>query len=119
MTDWVLSRAVPADLLPNTFAAMEWIYEAIDLEVTVETRAGRLVKGRLAEIDQRMNLTVLAGDRLVLVPSTEVSAVVLPAALAQMVPRDNGVKPGAPGVLAMDRRPASDHPRQHPTPHLN
>ncbi|KAI5190295.1 hypothetical protein NECID01_0887 [Nematocida sp. AWRm77] len=64
---------------------MEWLYEAIDMHISVETNSGRLVKGTLKDIDQRKNLLVVTHSEEVLIPSTEVSTVVLPSSLVHLL----------------------------------
>jgi len=57
---------------------LEWIYECIDMDVSVEMNRGDVVQGVLVEIDRRMNLKLLSNGTYTLVPSTEINTIILP-----------------------------------------
>ncbi|OAG29333.1 hypothetical protein NEDG_01406 [Nematocida displodere] len=58
----------------------EWLYEAIDQEVSVEMNRGDVVRGILRNIDASMNLTVeLPNHTTKVLASLAISLIVLPS----------------------------------------
>lgn len=60
----------------------EWVFEALDMQISVEVLRGDLVRGTLRSIDDQRNLVVEAEDGSIsLVPAFQVCAVILPPEL--------------------------------------
>ncbi|KAI5185059.1 hypothetical protein NEHOM01_0564 [Nematocida homosporus] len=65
---------------------MDVLYEAISLEVSVETKDGALVKGILLEVSQRADLKLLLHNATTtLIPATNINTIRLPKILTPII----------------------------------
>ncbi|EHY66182.1 hypothetical protein NEAUS03_2421 [Nematocida ausubeli] len=56
----------------------QWLYEAIDMHITVELKKGTRINGTLRGIDRRENIHLETDKSSVIISSTAISLLILP-----------------------------------------